>query len=104
MVRKISSNKTRHVNLKFHFVKDLIDDNVIKLKFIRTDEMIADFLTKAVSCNKLLWTIKNINLLDKMCISRNCKIVHYSQGESVGMRECAAQFSPPGVNCSLYYE
>jgi hypothetical protein len=58
-----SSNKTRHVNLKFHFVKDLIESNTIKTKYINTNEMISDFLTKAVTFDKLLFSMKKICLM-----------------------------------------
>ncbi|GBN13319.1 Retrovirus-related Pol polyprotein from transposon TNT 1-94 [Araneus ventricosus] len=57
-----SSNKSRHMNLRFHFVKDLSEDNVIELKYIQTELLIADFLTKAVNEEKLNYTVKNISL------------------------------------------
>nr|GBN20086.1 Retrovirus-related Pol polyprotein from transposon TNT 1-94 [Araneus ventricosus] len=57
-----SSNKSRHMNLRFHFVKDLLEDNVIELKYIQTELLIADFLTKAVNEEKLNYTVKNISL------------------------------------------
>ncbi|GBM00058.1 Retrovirus-related Pol polyprotein from transposon TNT 1-94 [Araneus ventricosus] len=57
-----SSNKSRHMNLRFHVVKDLLEDNVIELKYIQTELLIADFLTKAVNEEKLNYTVKNISL------------------------------------------
>ncbi|KAK2578119.1 hypothetical protein KPH14_000978, partial [Odynerus spinipes] len=48
------SNKTRHVNLKFHFVSDQIEDGRLKVIHIDTKYMIADYLTKAVTRDKLL--------------------------------------------------
>ncbi|GFU62684.1 retrovirus-related Pol polyprotein from transposon TNT 1-94 [Trichonephila clavipes] len=48
-----SSNKSRHMNLSFHFIKDLIGDTVIKLEYIQTEFLIADFLTKARNIEKL---------------------------------------------------
>ncbi|GBM95246.1 Retrovirus-related Pol polyprotein from transposon RE1 [Araneus ventricosus] len=57
-----SLNKSRHMNLRFHFVKDLLEHNVIELKCIQTELLIADFLTKAVNEEKLNYTVKNISL------------------------------------------
>ncbi|GBN82325.1 Retrovirus-related Pol polyprotein from transposon TNT 1-94 [Araneus ventricosus] len=57
-----SSNKSRRMNLCFHFVKDLLEHNVIELKYIQTELLIADFLTKAVNEEKLNYTVKNISL------------------------------------------
>lgn len=51
------SNKTRQVNLKFHFVRDLIETNYIQLKHISTDLMIVDFLINVLAIDKLLWSM-----------------------------------------------
>lgn len=40
--------KTKHVDFKFHFLRDLIEDGRIKLVFTTSALMWADFLTKAV--------------------------------------------------------
>ncbi|GBM30853.1 Retrovirus-related Pol polyprotein from transposon RE1 [Araneus ventricosus] len=41
-----SSSKTRHVNLRFHFVKDLISGGEMQIIFVPTEEMISDFFNK----------------------------------------------------------
>ncbi|XP_042909028.1 uncharacterized protein [Parasteatoda tepidariorum] len=51
-----SSSRTRHINLKLHYVKDIIG-KIIKVEYVQTDEIIADFLTKAVTFDKLTWTV-----------------------------------------------
>ncbi|GFU98249.1 retrovirus-related Pol polyprotein from transposon TNT 1-94 [Trichonephila clavipes] len=43
-----SSNKSRHLNLRFHFIKDLIEDTGIKLECIQTEFLIAYFLAKVM--------------------------------------------------------
>lgn len=58
-----SSNKTTHVNLNFHFVRDLIEESFIQLKYISTDLMVVDFLTKALAFEKLSWSLQQINLI-----------------------------------------
>ncbi|XP_071042250.1 uncharacterized protein [Parasteatoda tepidariorum] len=59
----ISSSRTRHINLKLRYVKDIIG-KIIEVEYVQTDEMIADFLTKAVTFDKLTWTVSQINLID----------------------------------------
>jgi len=59
-----SANKTRHVNLKFHFVRYELERGDIDVKYVETKYMIADFLTKAVTHEKLLWTLKKINVMN----------------------------------------
>ena len=37
---------TRHVNVRYHFVRELIADGTIEVLFIRTKENLSDILTK----------------------------------------------------------
>lgn len=57
-----SSTKTRHVNLKFHFVRDEIENKRISVAYINTERMVADYLTKAVTKDKLEWCCKECAL------------------------------------------
>jgi hypothetical protein len=41
-----TSGRTRHVSIRYFFVKDRIDSKEIELRYIGTEEMIADFFTK----------------------------------------------------------
>jgi len=58
-----SSTKTRHVNLRFHFVRDEIEKGKLNVCHIETKYMVADFLTKAVTKDKLSWSLSQVNLL-----------------------------------------
>ncbi|KFM57052.1 hypothetical protein X975_01050, partial [Stegodyphus mimosarum] len=55
--------KSRHMNLRFHFMKDLIKDRVVKLEYSQTDNMIADFLTKSVGEEKLMYSFTIITIM-----------------------------------------
>ena len=41
-----SSKRTKHMNVRHFFVKDVVERNELKIEFIGTDEMWADFYTK----------------------------------------------------------
>ena len=41
-----TSEKTRHINIRYFFVKDRINSKEIQLNYLSTNEMIADILTK----------------------------------------------------------
>ena len=43
-----ASGRTRHMDIKHHFIRDYIDD-LISIKFITTDANIADIFTKNTS-------------------------------------------------------
>jgi hypothetical protein len=40
------SEKTKHIGLKWHFLKDHVEQGTIKLRFLPNDQMVADMLTK----------------------------------------------------------
>ena len=44
--RQSSGQRTRHVNIRYFFIKDKIEQNEIQLEYCPTDNMIADFFTK----------------------------------------------------------
>ncbi len=45
----IFQKRTKHITIKYHYTRDLINKGAIKLKYRPTSEMIADGLTKPLS-------------------------------------------------------
>jgi hypothetical protein len=41
-----TSNRTKHIPIRYYFVKDRIDKEEVKLVYMNTDDMLADFFTK----------------------------------------------------------
>ncbi|KAH9103708.1 hypothetical protein AeMF1_020022 [Aphanomyces euteiches] len=46
--RSSSHDRTKHIRLRFHFIKDLVEEGMIKLRYINTKEQVADILTKGI--------------------------------------------------------
>ena len=44
----ISQRRTRHVDIRYHFVRDYIEDGTISMKYCSTKDMLADIMTKAM--------------------------------------------------------
>lgn len=44
--------KTKHIDIKYHFSREQVDKNVIKLNYIPTDQQVADGLTKPLAATK----------------------------------------------------
>ena len=40
------SNKAKHMKVRYFYVKEKVDENIFKLEYIPTKDMIADLLTK----------------------------------------------------------
>jgi hypothetical protein len=43
---KSTSKRTKHIAIRYFFVKDRIESNEIKVEYLNTDDMVADILTK----------------------------------------------------------
>ena len=46
--RKSCTGNSRHVNIRYFFVKDLVDRKAVKIMYCPTGKMLADFFTKAL--------------------------------------------------------
>ena len=44
----VTSSRAKHIDIRFHFVRDLINTNIIKLVYKPTTQMLADILTKSL--------------------------------------------------------
>jgi hypothetical protein len=47
------SHRTKHIDTKFHFIKDLVENKKIELKYHPTATNVADLLTKSLGGNKI---------------------------------------------------
>jgi hypothetical protein len=41
-----TSSRTKHINIRYFFVKDRVENGEITIKYLPTEEMVADLLTK----------------------------------------------------------
>ena len=56
--------QAKHIAIRFHFVRDLVAKGVVKLQYCKSEDMIADFLTKGSNifgkCRKLCGLHENV--------------------------------------------
>ena len=43
------NNQTKHVNMRYHFVRNFIEDRTIKIKFVKSENNNSDIFTKNLS-------------------------------------------------------
>ena len=62
------SDRTKHVDLRAHFVRDMIKDHVIEIKFVKSAENFSDIMTKnqqgqhyMYAKSKLVYTVQEMN-------------------------------------------
>lgn len=61
-VKEYSHKKTKHIDLRYHFIKDLVQRKCICVKYLPTNDMLADVLTKPLCTQKHLNFVKGLNL------------------------------------------
>ena len=64
-------SRTRHIAVKYHFIKEAISDDEVQLMYCKSEEQIADIFTKALPLEKLFtsesfWVLRNITLGGRM--------------------------------------
>ena len=54
---------TKHINIRFHFIRKAIKDGMILLTYCPTQIMTADLLTKPLNCTKTEEHVRGLGLL-----------------------------------------
>ena len=44
--------RTKHIDIKYHFIRDLVEAGKIKLIYCATENMVADIFTKGISISQ----------------------------------------------------
>ena len=58
--RLSGGNRTKHINVWCHFIKDAIEHGEVNVECLSTDEMWSDFFTKPLQGKKFIQFRKNI--------------------------------------------
>lgn len=56
--------RTKHIDVKYHFIREKVSDGEINVKYVHTGEQQADFLTKALTKEKFWYLRSLINLIE----------------------------------------
>ncbi len=55
-------NRTKHIDVKYHFIRESCQNGLIKMIYIPTGEMVADILTKSLPRDKHNKHMKSMGL------------------------------------------
>ena len=45
----VQHSKTKHIDVRYHFIREHVENGSVELHFVLTDKQIADLLTKALN-------------------------------------------------------
>jgi hypothetical protein len=48
----IQHSRTKHIDIRHHFIRDLVEENIVTLEHVTTEEQIADIFTKALDAKQ----------------------------------------------------
>ena len=52
-------DKSKHIEIKYHYIRDMVQRGVVKLQYVATNDQIVDVLTKPLARVKNLATLTN---------------------------------------------
>lgn len=58
--------RTKHIDLKYHFIREKIENKILDVKYCKTELMVADVLTKPVSKEKTIFCANGMGLNAKL--------------------------------------
>ncbi|CAN1345666.1 Retrovirus-related Pol polyprotein from transposon TNT 1-94 [Linum perenne] len=58
-------SRTKHIDVKYHFLRDLVSQKIIDIKFIPTDFQLADIFTKALKEDQFIFIRQNLGILSR---------------------------------------
>jgi ATP sulfurylase len=64
---------SKHIEIRYHFIRDYVQRGVVELQYISTEEQVADILTKALNMGKFVFFRDKLGVVSNTFISmREC--------------------------------
>ena len=58
-------DKSKHIEVRYHFIRDMVQKGAIKLKYVPTEEQVADVLTKPLDRVKFEYFRDKLGVVQK---------------------------------------
>nr|GFA04746.1 hypothetical protein [Tanacetum cinerariifolium] len=63
----VQHSRTKHIVVRYHFIKEHVEEGTIELYFVKTDYQLADLFTKALPADRFNYLVRRLgNTIDKM--------------------------------------
>ena len=59
----VQHSRTKHIEIRHHFIKELVEDSTLTLEFIHIDDQKADLFTKPLDSKRFEFLHQNISVI-----------------------------------------
>ena len=59
----VQHSRTKHIEIRHHFIRELVEDGTLTLEFIHTDDQKADLFTKPLDSKRFEFLRQNIDII-----------------------------------------
>ena len=49
---RVHQRRTKHIEVRYHFIQNCVEEDKVKLKYVRTEDQLADLFTKLLGVSK----------------------------------------------------
>ena len=60
----IQHSKTKHIEIRHHFIRDHVQKGDCKIKFVKTENQLVDLFTKLLACDRFMKLRKKLGIMD----------------------------------------
>ena len=64
-------DRSKHIDVRYHYIRECVEENMVKLKSVRTAEELADILTKALGRVRFCELRSKIGVIDIQTMRKN---------------------------------
>ncbi|GKB21347.1 retrovirus-related pol polyprotein from transposon TNT 1-94 [Tanacetum coccineum] len=58
----VQHSRTKHIDVRYHFIKDHVENGIVELFFVGTEYQLADLFTKALSEDRFKYLVKRLGM------------------------------------------
>nr|GFC07968.1 retrovirus-related Pol polyprotein from transposon TNT 1-94 [Tanacetum cinerariifolium] len=58
----VQHSRTKHIAVRYHFIKEHVEKGTIELYFVKTDYQLADIFTKALSADRFNYLVRRLGM------------------------------------------
>ncbi|GJY02718.1 hypothetical protein Tco_0360870 [Tanacetum coccineum] len=58
----VQHSRSKHIDIRYHFIKEQVKNGVVELYFVRTEYQLADIFTKALCRDRIEFLIDNLRM------------------------------------------